>query len=165
MMRAGALLRALRHDQTGSELIEFSLASSVLLLIIFGIMDCSRALYSYHYVAQTARQASRFAAVRGATWGNTSCSTAYYACTATSADVTNYVKSITPLGFGSSNLSVTTTWPGTTVNGTLCSLLAINNSPGCMVHVKVAYSFGFVLPFLPQSALALTSTSKVMISQ
>ena len=165
MMRAGEALRTLWRDQTGSELIEFSLAASVLLLIIFGIMDCSRALYSYHYVAQAARQASRFAAVRGATWGSTSCSTSPYACAATAVDVTNYVKSFTPLGFASSNLVVTTTWPGTTVNGTICSLLSINNSPGCVVNVKVAYSFGFVLPFLPQSALALTSTSKMMISR
>ncbi len=165
MTRAAALLQALRRDEMGSELIEFSLAASVLMLIIFGIMDCSRALYSYHYVAQTARQASRFAAVRGATWGGLSCTTYSYGCTATSTDVTNYVRSITPRGFASSNLVVTTTWPGTNVYGTLCSLLSINNSPGCVVNVKVAYSFGFVLPFLPQSALALTSTSKMTISE
>ncbi len=165
MMHGAAWLRALRRDQGGNELLEYSLASSVLLLLIFGIMDCSRALYSYHYVAQAARQASRFAAVRGATWGGASCSSFSYACTATSTDVTNYVKSITPLGFAFSNLAVTTTWPGTTVNGTICSLTSVNNSPGCVVYVKVAYSFGFVLPFLPKSALALTSTSKRMISQ
>jgi Flp pilus assembly protein TadG len=155
----------LLRDQTGSELIEYSLASSVLLLVIFGIMDCSRALYSYHYVAQAARQATRFASVRGATWGGASCSTYAYHCTATAADVLSYVNSITPLGFGASNLTVATIWPGTNVNGLPCSLLSINNSPGCLVTVKVSYNFSFVLPFLPQSALSLTSTSKMMISQ
>jgi Flp pilus assembly protein TadG len=155
----------LLHDQTGSELIEYSLASSVLLLVIFGIMDCSRALYTYHYVAQVARQATRYASVRGATWGGTSCAANAYFCTASASDVTSYVQSITPLGFASSNLSVTTTWPGTNVYGLPCTLIAVNNSPGCVVNVRVAYNFSFVLPFLPRSALSLNSTSKIMIAQ
>ena len=158
-------LRSFLRDDDGSELLEFALASTVLLMGIFGIMDCSRAVYSYHYCAQVARQASRFASVRGASWSGTSCTTSSYACMATSTDVTNYVKSVTPLGFAATNLTVTTTWPGTTAAGADCSATNVNNSPGCVVSVKVAYAFTFVLPYLPNPVLNLASTSKVTISQ
>jgi Flp pilus assembly protein TadG len=160
------VLHTLGREESGSELIEFSIASTLLLMTIFGILDCSRALYSYHYCAQVAREATRYASVRGSTWSGTSCATtSTYACAATSTDVTNYVKSITPFGFSASNLSVTTTWPGTTAKGTSCNLILIYNSPGCMVNVKVAYNFNYVLPFLPKTTLALSSTSKLMITQ
>jgi Flp pilus assembly protein TadG len=160
------LLDGLKRDESGSELIEFSIASTLLLMTIFGILDCSRALYSYHYCAQVAREATRYASVRGATWTGTSCATpSTFSCAANSTDVTNYVKSITPFGFSASNLVVTTTWPGTNATGTSCNLLLIYNSPGCMVNVKVAYAYSYVLPFLPRTALALSSTSRLSITQ
>ena len=124
-------------------------------------MDCARALYTYHYVAEVSRQATRYAAVRGASWTALLCPVSPYQCMATSTDVTNYVKSVSPLGLTASNLTVTTTWPGTTPTGAMCSALSVNNSPGCMVNVKVSYSFSFVLPFLPTSALPMSSTSKL----
>jgi hypothetical protein len=43
--------------------------------------------------------------------------------------------------------------------------LNVNNTVGCIVSVKVVYSFGFVMPFLPRNLLALSSTSKVSIVQ
>ena len=144
----------LLRDESGGELIEYAVSATVLFMMIFGIMDLSRAMYTYHYVAIAARQATRYASVRGATWTSTLCLlSTQFQCAATSASVTSFVKSVTPLGFNASNLTVSTTWPGTTPTGTDCSLLNINNSPGCVVSVKVAYSFNFVLPFLPRNAL------------
>ncbi|ADW70655.1 TadE/TadG family type IV pilus assembly protein [Granulicella tundricola] len=159
-------MRRLLKDEVGSELIEFSVSAGVLMMIIFGIMDCSRALYAYHFVAGAARDATRYAAVRGATWSGALCllSTSFQ-CAATSSDVTSYVKSITPIGLTTGSLTVLTTWPGTTATGVSCNALGIYNSPGCMVNVKVVYTFSFVLPFLPKNALTLASTSKVMITQ
>ena len=156
----------LLRDESGGELIEFAISATVLLMMIFGIMDLSRAMYSYHYVAVAARQATRYASVRGATWTSTLCLlSAQYQCAATPASVTTFVKSVTPLGFNAANLVVTTTWPGTSPTGADCSLLNINNSPGCVVSVKVVYTFNFILPFLPKSAMVLSSTSQVMIVQ
>jgi Flp pilus assembly protein TadG len=135
-------------------------------MMIFGIIDISRAMYSYHYVAIAARQATRYASVRGATWASTLCLlSAQFQCAATSSSVTTFVKSVTPLGFNASNLTVTTTWPGTTPTGADCSTANVNNSVGCVVSVKVAYSYNFILPFLPKNAMVLSSTSKVMIVQ
>jgi hypothetical protein len=107
--------------------------------------------------------------VRGSSWGSTSCaSTSTFSCNATAANVVSYVQSIVPPGISSGTpLSVTTTWPGTELAGsaTTCSTTNGNNSPGCLVMVQVSYSFTYFLPFLPTSALALKSTSEVIILQ
>ncbi len=160
-LRAGFLA-----EESGSSLIEFGVSITLLLLIIFGVMDCSRALYAYHFVSNAARDATRYAMVRGSSWNNASCTSAFSAsCTAGSTDVTNYVKAMTPMGFSANQLLVNTTWPGTTVKGTDCSATNVNNTPGCVVNVQVSYTFNFVLPFLPKNSLLLSSTSKVVIAQ
>jgi Flp pilus assembly protein TadG len=152
-------------DETGGTLLEFAITTSLLLMIIFGVLDCSRALYFEHYVSYSAEEAARYAMVRGSTWGGATCSTTITeSCTATTANVTSFVQSITPMG-NSSELTVATTWTGKTPAGSTCTNQNGNNSPGCVVQVKVSYSFNFVLPFLPKNTLLLTSTSAVGISQ
>jgi Flp pilus assembly protein TadG len=39
----------------------------IILPLIFGALDFSRAMYAYHFVAYAAREASRWASVRGST--------------------------------------------------------------------------------------------------
>ena len=51
--------------ERGSALVEFGLIAIVLFTLIFGIVDFGRALFAYHYVANTAREATRMASVRG----------------------------------------------------------------------------------------------------
>ncbi len=129
-------------------------------------MGCSLALYSYHYCAQMAREATRYAAVRGSTWAGTACATTTtYACAATAANVASFVTSITPLGFSAGSLSVATTWPGTTATGLACTITNGTNSPGCIVNVKVTYAFSYQMPFMPQTPLTLSSTSNFIITQ
>ena len=55
-------------QETGATLVEFALASTLLFLCIFAILDCSRALYADHFVRYGAEEAARYAMVRGATW-------------------------------------------------------------------------------------------------
>jgi Flp pilus assembly protein TadG len=152
-------------DETGTEIVEFSLCAVVILMAIFGILDCSRALYTDHYVANAARDGARYAMVRGSTWTPACATTASYNCAASTTNVSNYVKSVTPLGLSSSSLTITSTWPGTTASGVACMSANGNNSPGCVVKVKVAYTFNFMLPFLPTTTMAIASTSAVGISQ
>ena len=152
-------------EESGSTLVEFVVTSSLLLMIIFGILDGSRALYFDHYVCYSAEEAVRYAMVRGSTWNNATCTSTYTeSCTATSANVTRLIQAITPMG-SASDLTVTTTWTGKTPSGGTCSAKGINNSPGCVVQVQVSYSFNFVLPFLPKNTLPLTSTSSVAITK
>jgi len=152
-------------DETGGTLLEFAITTSLLMMIIFGVLDCSRALYFDHYVSYSAEEAARYAMVRGSTWNGATCSaTTTESCTATAANLTSFVQSITPMG-NSSDLTVATTWTGKTPAGSTCSNQNGNNSPGCVVQVKVSYSFNFVLPFLPKNTILLTSTSAVAITQ
>ena len=55
--------RILRED--GTALVESALSSVVLFAALFGIMEVSYVLYSYNYVSSAARDATRYAIIRG----------------------------------------------------------------------------------------------------
>jgi Flp pilus assembly protein TadG len=150
-------------------MIEFAAVAVVLLACIFSIFYFSLCLYTYHFVAYAAREATHYGMVRGSAAGTTSCATtAAFACNATASNIRAYVQSIVPPGISSgSALTVTTTWPGTNLAGSAatCSTSTGNNSPGCTVIVNVTYAFSFPVPLLPVNTLNLTSTSEVTIMQ
>jgi Flp pilus assembly protein TadG len=144
-------------------------------------MDFSRALYAYHFVSYAAREATRYASVRGSTY-STACNPPTLAsnCNATASAITSYVQSLVSSGIyvngnatGPSTagyLAVTTTWPGTAGSGitsTACSTSnGKTNNPGCAVQVEVQYTYGFSLPFLSKlTAMQISSTSEFLISQ
>ncbi|MBB6142653.1 Flp pilus assembly protein TadG [Silvibacterium bohemicum] len=157
---------SLKRNESGSELVEFALALSVVLACVFGIIDGSRAVFAEHYVVNAAREATRYAMVRGSSWNGTACTTpATFSCTATSAQVTSFVNSNIPPGIMSSKVGVVTTWPGTTSTGAACDTVNGTDSPTCVVSVQVTYAFAFSLPFLPQSAINFSSTSTSTIFQ
>lgn len=166
--RIGRVLR----DDRGSELVEFSLSVMLLFTMLFGILDLSRAMYSYEFMGYAAQEGARFAIVRGKDWSG-SCSTSAppsfvmkYSCIASGSDVTNYVKSLALPGISQSNVSVSTSWPGTTPDCTKnCSACATTNSQGCVVKVTVSYTFSFLAPFLPKSALSFSGTSQKIIQE
>jgi Flp pilus assembly protein TadG len=152
----------LRSDESGSSLIEFALTGTILLLLVFGILDCSRAMYADHFVAYAAREATRYGMVRGSTWQTASCSSPTASnCTATSQALQNFVTNIVPPGIAASNLTVAPIWPGATLAGVACA----TPDPGCLFTVTVNYSFSFNVPFLPTKTLALSSTSAAVIAQ
>lgn len=167
-LRRAHRLRLAASEQ-GDGLIEFSVVAVVLFTCILGIMGVSEACYSYHFTSYAAREATRYAMVRGATWGSTTCSsTATAKCNATASDVQRFVKSLVTSGISSGTpLAVVTTWPGRQLGGaaTTCLTTNGNNSPGCLVTVQVTYSFGYHIPLLPTSTLPFTSTSQVVIMQ
>jgi hypothetical protein len=75
--------------------------------------------------------------------------------------VTNYLKTVVlPPGINPNSLTVTTTWPASNSGCT-----GAVNSPGCVVKVKVQYSFKFITPFIPPLTSLMTSTSQMVISQ
>jgi Flp pilus assembly protein TadG len=132
--------------ERGSAVIEFAAVFTVLFMFLFAIMDLSRALYCYHFIANAAREGTRYAMVRGST-----CTSWTTACPASSTDIQNYLKSV-PAGINPASLTVTTTWTP-------------NNTPGSVVQVQVQYSFQPIFPLLPKAALVMTSSSQMVISQ
>lgn len=149
--------------ESGSSLVEFALTSTILLMMIFGILDCSRAMYAYHFVANAAEEATRYAMVRGSSWNGVACSApSTVSCTAKAADIQSFVTSITPGGITPGSLTVTPTWTGSTPSGVACST---STDTGCVVSVQVSYAFNFIVPFLPSNGLVLRSTAAATIAQ
>ncbi len=176
-MESRAIRRPTRHnvdlrglavavcDERGSTLVEFAASAVLLFTLVFGIMDCSRALYVDHFVANAARDGTRYAMVRGSSW-TSSCTTAIaYGCAASSSNIASFVQSLATAGINSADITTTATWPGTDATGASCTSSGPANGLGCVVAVKVAYSFSFIVPFLPKKALVMSSTSKVTIAQ
>jgi Flp pilus assembly protein TadG len=153
------------RSESGTNILEFSLAFSLLLLCAFGILECSMALYADHFVANAAKEATRYAMVRGSSWNSACSAYSSFSCTASGDDVTSFVNSIVPPGLDPTKLAITTTWPGTDPSGSACDTANGDNSPTCVVSIQVAYSFNFLLPFLPTNALVLTGNSSEVITE
>jgi Flp pilus assembly protein TadG len=151
---------AVRLRQRGSGLVEQALVLTVLLMVMFGIIDFGRALYTYHFVSEAAREATRWASVRGST-----CNPALTGCEADAANVQALVKDVAGMGLDPANITVDLDWATSPNSIPACTAPA--NHPGCAVQVQVTYAFQFILPFLPPAARTLTmsSTSQMVITQ
>ena len=162
------IYRAFTQDEVGSALVEFSASATLLMVVMFGLMETARAFYVANFVSNAAPEAIRYATVRGSTWNGKACASIQTnQCTATAANVASYLQSLAPQGVSTSPtyLTIATTWPGTTPKGASCSSVGVKNAPGCIVQVRVQYSFSFLFPFLPQQPLLLSTNSAMVISQ
>jgi Flp pilus assembly protein TadG len=140
------------HDR-GNALVEFAIASSAMLLLMFGIIDFGRALYTYHLVADGARSGARYAMVRGSTCTVSGCPT-------TPDAVQTYVRGLAP-GIDPNQLTVKTSYAMSD------GCVDPNQmGPGCVVIVTAQYTFNFmIIPLMPSFNLPMSSTSQVVISQ
>ncbi|MGA7859036.1 MAG: TadE family protein [Terracidiphilus sp.] len=79
--------------EQGASLVEMALSASVLFVLLFGIIETCMALYAYNFVSEAAREATRYAVVRGPN----SCliSSTFPAC------------NLNPLTYGNGNTSYT----------------------------------------------------------
>jgi Flp pilus assembly protein TadG len=159
------------QNEEGGSLVEMAFSCLALIPILFGIIELSLGLYCYHFAANAAREATRWAIVRGSTcnviFGNGYCSpTSATGNGADGADIAQYVKA---LGYPfSSNATTVTKWctkSGTTSAAwTSCSTTQ-NNAPGNQVQVTVTYVYPLVIPFVPRTSLNLSSVSSMTIVQ
>jgi Flp pilus assembly protein TadG len=152
--------------EEGATLVEMAICSSTLFCMLFGIIGMSLALYAYNFVNQAARDATRWAIVRG----SQSCSNTpnLADCNATSAEIQAHVQGMGYPGITSANLNVTTTWftvsasPPTT--WTTCTT-GTCNAPGNEVQVQVTYVVPLGVPFLSVKTISVGSTSEMVIAQ
>ena len=56
-------VRSSRKQRNGQSLVEFAVALPIIVLLIFGVIDLGRAVYTYNTLSEAARQASRLAIV------------------------------------------------------------------------------------------------------
>jgi Flp pilus assembly protein TadG len=145
----------LAKGECGSSLVEYAVIFAIFITMLLGIADFSRALYAYHFVSSQAREATRYAIVRGCAPPTTpECPTQ-----ASATDIQTFVKNA-PLGIDASKVTApNTTW--TFPDGTADS----NHKRGSTVSVEVDYPFTFMFPFVSKSTLNMKSTSQMVISQ
>lgn len=173
--RPAGLLRFLRNED-GANLVETGLAMTIYMAFFFAIIQFSYGLYVYNYVGEVARDATRWAVVRGSQCP-TSMKTAFcspYKANTTGAvqgDIQGYVRSIGFPGMNKSLVTVSTNWyaasssapsPGKPVTWSLCSSGSCNQ-PGSQVQVTVSYPVPLPIPFWKSQTLTVKSTSQMVV--
>jgi Flp pilus assembly protein TadG len=162
-------VRRLSGEQ-GNALVEFSLSVFVLLTLLFGIIDIGRALYAYDWIYNAARQATRWAMVRG-----NPCDSLLPGCDAqpprpTGNDIQNYVRDTpeSPYTDGLDTTGIDTS--AVTVTSTCFATNDINPNPPCapagFIQIQVKYVFHPITPFLGQfnnDTMTMTSTSQRVV--
>ena len=162
--------------QRGASLVEYAFVFIAFISMIFGISGFGHMLFIYHHVNNAAKEATRYASVRGSTCGNDanggSCQTSNSASgisgPTTAADVQAFVNTISPPSIDRSRLVVPTSdgtyfcgvsdgpacSPAIATAPTSCKTAGAGtaNQPFCTVKVTVAYSYQFIFPLLPVSS-------------
>ena len=129
------------YTEPGQTLVEFCICATLLLMLVFGIVDLGRGVYAYNTIAGAAREGVRYAIVHGANSG------APVGPTANDATLTSVVQGFAT-GLQTTNLSVFSSWP----NGI---------ATGAVVNVTIAYTFQPATLFF--RTLALTNHSSAVI--
>jgi len=145
----------------GATVLEAAVGLVVLLGLFIAIVQISLALYTSHFLADAAREASRYAVVRG----SMSCSTTpnLTNCNVSADEIQTWVRNLGYPGINPQQLSVSTTWPST---GSACYPSASPcNNPGNLVQVAVTYAFPLNIPLWKNAAINLKSKSQMVISQ
>ena len=161
-------LRSLPHADQGATLVESAITLLLFLALLFAVVEFGWLFLAYQNVADAARQAARWASVRGADscWHVSNLP----GCNATGTDVTNYVHSLYEPAIDTSKMAVTTNWCAAAWNQTTYSMswpncsTAGSNAAGNQIQVTVTYQFPIALPFLNKT-FALTSTGAMAIAQ
>ena len=121
--------------------------------MLIGIMEFGLAVYTYNYVAETAREATRYASVRGS-----KCS-GFADCNIDQGGLLTFAQGLGYPGISASNLSLSANWTCSPADTAPC------NNPTDSVQVTVNYTFPLAIPFVPKKAMTITSTSQMVISQ
>jgi Flp pilus assembly protein TadG len=161
----GAPVRAaFARRERGSSLLEQSFILVFLLTVMFGIIDCGRALYTYHFVSNVAREASRWASVRSQSCDGSALS----GCPGDlSGDNlrTAFKANLSSMGLDPTKVTFTTSWVVPPGVGAASCPTPISNNVGCMVHVDVTYAYTFLFaPFIAAPAINMSSSSEMLIT-
>ena len=135
------LISQRNQRRRGSVIVEFALVFMLYLVVVLGLMEFGRCMWTYATVAHAARQAARFCMVRGTI------------NPATTTDIENVVKRFA-MGLEDSKLTVNTTYDPATIDR------------GDIIEVEVGYPFQFVTsPILVYgSTLNLSARTEITIA-
>jgi Flp pilus assembly protein TadG len=134
-MRIPRIPRRFRN-QRGGTVLEMAIAGPLFFVLMFGVTEFGRAIWLYGTMSHAAREAARYAIVRGSESGRA----------VSTSDVQSFVHTSTP---GLQGVSVTTTWQP-------------NNQPGSVVSVQLQTTFQPAVGIIP--SFPLSTTSRLVIS-
>ena len=163
-----------RRD-TGQSLVEFALVIPIFLLVLFGLLDMGRAVYSNNTLAQAAREATRLAATQVYWVGRSDA-----ACNAAAGPVcpasvgalkTNVDAAANRMAVGLGTLATSQIYmqcnpaaspPSGAWTGSTCTSL----SPGDIVSVRVVYTFTMITPIVGQIAnnLSMSASATMLVN-
>jgi Flp pilus assembly protein TadG len=192
--RASAQTACRRRNkgQKGASLVEYGLIVGFIFLpLLLGVGGFAHGLFVYHHLNNAAKEATRYAAVRGSTCSDDkSClatnSASGIVGATTSADVKKFVQTITPTGIDASKLTVTVCGvsdtavcpmvdsKGNRLDPAFCTADIKDKGgnivqaktpyhPGCTVQVQVQYTLNFIFPLIRPTSINMSSTSDMVI--
>ena len=178
-------------NSVGAALLEYAFIFMMFLGLVFGIGGFGHAMFTYHQINNAAKEATRYASVRGFKCNvdetvascQASNSASGIAGPADLPDVQAFVQNITPLSIDKTKLVVSACG---VKNQSACAaslpqvctapvgVLPITpNYPGCTVSVTVSYPYNFIFPLLPSittttapctaAGICMSSTSEMTI--
>ena len=154
------------EGQEGAALVEMALSVTMFASVLVGIVYFIFGLYTYTFVADAAREASRYASTRGFQCNNNTPAMPG-GCNASQAQIQSRVESMRYPGLSASNLTVLTTWLQANTTGatgwTPCGTAPQCKAPGNMVQVQVTYAMN--VPLWGRTRIDVGSTSQMVISQ
>jgi Flp pilus assembly protein TadG len=145
---------SIRRDQRGETLIEFALAATLLLSLIFGIISLGIAAWRYNMVSDLAQEGARWASVRG----KSSAALSH----ATQSDVQTYVNS------RAAGLTITVNTYAVDTTTKSCTTTTVN--PGTLAAgtgfcVNAQNTYRVLAGLVPGPTLTLQSTSQMIIAR
>jgi Flp pilus assembly protein TadG len=163
--------RLRRHcGEEGATLVEFALSAMVMLTLLFGTIEAGLAAYSYNFTSEAARDAVRYAIVRGANC-HLETSAVGFGCGADNAAIQSHTQGLGYPGINGGSIRTTTIWytvtSGPTAWTTVCSTNTFTlacSKPGNAVKVTVNYPFTVSVPFVPLGTINMSNSSMMVIS-
>ena len=168
LTQLGQVPRRGHRDERGATIIEFAFVLVISFVLIFAIIDFARALYSFHFISEAAREATRYAAVRGTACNNVAVSP----CPVGAPEISAYVDQLVPAGIDGSKITTTPSFPSGNPYMPMCG--PPQPIAGCPVLVDVQYDFNFIFPasfynlppisYLP-STITMHSESQMIVAR
>jgi Flp pilus assembly protein TadG len=152
--------RNLIKNESGTELIEFAIISTLLFIVLFGIIDFAILLYDKAVITNASREGARAGIVQR--WNN-SVSPAVYNPLSTAevqAVVNSYLAS-NLISFGSATATVTVTNTIVAAASTLTPKNGSSFGAGDERSVQVTYPYNFLAGFIVGSTINLSATTKM----
>lgn len=132
------MIRRFAASCAGNAAIEFALCASVFFMMLFGIVELGRLMYTYHELVQAARIGTRYAIVHGAS---------------SSAPAT-----------ASQIAGVTAAASAAITTAEVSVAFSPNNQAGSQVTVAIAHPFRFLFGIMPAGPFTLTSHVSQLIA-